>query len=185
MEHDCITYHIDQNDHIIYISDEWQPFADRNKAEELTKGCVLNRSIYDFISDKESRHIYELTFSRCRKNNSHIHLPFRCDAPHTRRFMRMDISALEDNAIRITSCIEREEARDPVALLDKEQDRSSEFVTICSWCKKVRLEEQHWVEVEEAVTQMKLFEAISLPQLSHGMCESCHHDQMQALKRDM
>jgi hypothetical protein len=30
-----------------------------------------------------------------------------------------------------------------------------------------------WCEVEEAVTRLKLFEAASIPSISHGVCPPC------------
>jgi hypothetical protein len=73
------------------------------------------------------------------------------------------------------------DSREPVRLLDADCDRNDEFVTICGWCKKVRLEDLSWVEVEEAVQQLRIFDALSLPRLSHGMCEPCHDEQIRAL----
>ena len=178
----CITYHIDNDNRIIHISDEWQPFADSNRAKQLTRDKVIGQSIYTFISDRESRHIYEMLFARCREKNNTLHFPFRCDAPDTRRFMQMTISPLADDTIAITSCILREEKRESVALLDIDCDRSDEFVTICGWCKKVRMENDQWVEVEQAIQHLKLFDTLVLPRLSHGMCQPCHEAQMALLR---
>lgn len=182
MAQHCITYHLDRHDRIVYIGDGWQAFADENKAGELTRERVVGRSMYDFISNKESRHLYELIVQRCREQRLTMNIPFRCDAPDKRRFLNLEISPLADGGLAFVSCIKREEPRSPVALLDREADRSDELIVICSWCKQVRLDENRWVPVEEAVAQLGLFNARLLPRLSHGMCETCHQQQMRELR---
>lgn len=184
MKNDCITYHVNKDDQIIFISDEWQTFADENKAHDLTNSHVGNHSIYDFICNGETRHIYESVFSRCRVAKKTILIHFRCDAPDTRRFMEMTLSPLPDGGISIESCILREEKRATVNLLDRDTVRTNEILTLCSWCKKVRLEDQTWVEVEEAVENLKLFDKTELPRLSHGACDICFKEQLELLRKD-
>ena len=53
---------------------------------------------------------------------------------------------------------------------------SDEILVICSFCKRIRVEEAQWVEVEEAVRLLELNEAWPLPQLSHSVCEACFAD---------
>lgn len=88
--------------------------------------------------------------------------------------MLMEIIPLEDESTGFKSCVVREEARDPVKLLDIDIDRSDEFLTICSWCKRIRVDKKNWVEVEQAIEQLGLFGASLLPQLSHEMCPRCY-----------
>jgi hypothetical protein len=50
--------------------------------------------------------------------------------------------------------------------------RAQELLTLCSWCKKVRLPEGNWVEVETAALRLEFFLG-DAPQLSHGICPPC------------
>ncbi len=54
--------------------------------------------------------------------------------------------------------------------LDVGIDRNDEFLTKCSWYKNVRVAKRNWVEIDEAIEQMKLFSAKGLTQLSHDVC---------------
>jgi hypothetical protein len=44
---------------------------------------------------------------------------------------------------------------------------------MCSWCRRVRLDAARWVEVEDAVAELRLFEDVRPPQISHGVCPIC------------
>ena len=85
----------------------------------------------------------------------------------------MEIVPDEKAGIRFRNWLVHEELRESVRLLEIETARSQEFLIICSWCKRVKLDEDVWVEVEEAVQKLGLFETAVLPQLSHGMCPDC------------
>ena len=176
MDSNCITYHIDKHNRIVHLSDEWDLFAITNKANHLTRNIVLNRNLNDFITDAKCQHLYEMLIDRSRKNNEIIKFPFRCDSPKYRRFMSMDIIPLEDESISFKSCIESEEPREAVLLLDPDTVRSNEFIIICSWCKKIKLYEDCWVEVEEAINKLDLFGEHLLPGLSHGICPNCYEN---------
>ena len=68
----------------------------------------------------------------------------------------------------------RIEGRDPVRLLDKDIPRSSDIIRICSMCKKISTALNKWVEIEEGLAQLRLFEASEVPRLTHGLCPNCY-----------
>jgi hypothetical protein len=117
-----------------------------------------------------------MLLNRVRTSHYTLSFPFRCDAPHLRRFMHLDISPLPRSGIAFLSCVTREERREPVALLDANAPRNDTFVKICCFCKKVKLENQNWVEVETAIQELGLFNDKALPNLTHGICPTCHAD---------
>ena len=44
---------------------------------------------------------------------------------------------------------------------------------MCGWCKRVAVPPDRWLEVEEAVAALALFDEPRPPQLTHGVCEEC------------
>ena len=60
-----------------------------------------------------------------------------------------------------------------VQLLDPAAPRSTELLMVCSWCKQVKLSEDRWVEVEEAMHELQLLQRAEMPALSHGLCRNC------------
>jgi len=183
MSTNCITYHIDSSDRIIYLSESWQEFAVDNMAGILTSEYVLNRSIFDFFADEKVKHLYKMLIDRSRTEQVKLRLPFRCDAPDRRRYMAMEVYPLNSDVLVLRSCILREENRESIALLDESIDRSDEFLTICSWCKRVKLSDDDWREVEEAIESLRLFDDSVLPRLSHGMCSECFENARKELEQ--
>ena len=102
-----------------------------------------------------------------------IEFPFRCDSPEKRRFMRMEMIPQDKEKVEFKSFLEREEVRVSLALLDISTERTKEIITICSWCKRIKRDELHWLSTEDAVEHMGLFGKKALPMLSHGICPSC------------
>ena len=50
-------------------------------------------------------------------------------------------------------------------------------------CKKVKIKDTNWQEVEEAVNYLKLFEKNKLPMLTHGICPNCKELYQEELKK--
>jgi hypothetical protein len=166
-------YRIDHKRRIDYVNDAWLDFATENGVSELRREDVIQKSIWSFIADRETEHIFQVILDKIRKDREPVQLPFRCDSPMRRRFMCMEISALTDSRIQFRSWILREEFRPPVSLLDPSIPRSEEVLAMCSWCKKVRVSGTDWQEVEEAVETLGLFDTAHLPKFTHTICQPC------------
>ena len=173
MDSNCVTYHIDNNNIIVYLSDNWDQFAKKNKGDKLVGGVLLNKSLYDSIADWRCQHLYKLLINRALLLHQTVKFPYRCDSPEFRRFMTMEITQLENSITEFRSCVVREEAREPQLLLDPYIPRSSEFLLICSWCNKVNISKGSWLEIEDAVKKAGLFDTELLPNLTHGVCPAC------------
>lgn len=167
------TYSIDSQDRLITANSEWDAFALENYAPELTFERIKYASLWDFIYDTETRHIYRLILEKVRNFTVSVRLPFRCDSPDRRRFMEMEILPLEAKSVVFNTSIIREEKREPVRLLGAFVERSEQFIRMCSWCKCVILDDGSCMEVEEAVRRWELFNEPKLPKISHGVCASC------------
>jgi hypothetical protein len=85
----------------------------------------------------------------------------------------MEITLIENKFISFKSWIIKEEPREFIDLLNAQRESSQEFLKICSWCKLVEVTTDEWVDVEEAIKILGLFEQLPLPQLTHGMCLMC------------
>lgn len=175
MTQNTIIYIIDSNNRIIQVDDNWDRFALANDSPHLVRDRVVNQPLFDLISDPLSRHLYQLLIERVKHTGKPISFKFRCDSPDKRRFMHMDMSYQDTcDGIGFKSTTEREEPRDPVALLSPQASRSGDLVILCSWCKRIKISDAKWVEVEQGVQKLGLFNAGELPQLSHGMCPDCN-----------
>jgi hypothetical protein len=164
---------IDETDKIVHVNDDWLAFARENTAPQLIASVVLNQHIWRFIQGQETSYLYQQIFSQVRAGKSPVKFPFRCDSPDCRRFMEMQLSLLPGGAIEFIAHLLREEWRDPVDIMDNSQDRSGEFLKVCSWCKKIHMPGQGWGEIEAAIVALDLFGHRPMPRMTHTICDSC------------
>jgi hypothetical protein len=167
-----IAYRLDGDDRIADVSAEWGAFARENGAPELAGRTVLGRPIWDFVAGVEARLLWSRLFARCRATRESRRLPYRCDGPDVRRYLVMALEAPGGSDILCVSHVMREEPRASVPLLDPAVPRTDEALLACSWCRKVYVGGR-WVEVEQAVERLRLFERAELPSLTHGVCPAC------------
>ena len=82
----------------------------------------------------------------------------------------MRVEPKAEGHLRVCSRALQVELRDSICLPSGRPETTDSYTTICSWCKKVRVEDQ-WCEVEEAVIRLQLLSEI--PELTHGICPAC------------
>ena len=171
-EDDSFVYRIDAENRLSFVASAWLDFARENEAAHLSPEAVKGESLFSFIADPETQHLYKAIIDKVRTTQVSVIVPFRCDSPGLRRFMVLHISPLARGAIQFEGKLMREEPREHVPLLDPVRARSEEMIVACSWCKRIEVDEA-WLEIEEAVRRLALFDQPSLPQITHGICGDC------------
>jgi len=175
-------YQIDSDDRIVDVNDDWLSFGAEN-VYNLSQDLVVNKLLWNFIAGNETRYLYKVMLDKVRTNRVKFKVPFRCDSPDCRRFMELEVFSPNEKLIEFRCRVVKLEFRPAISLLDINTDRSNEFVTMCGWCKKIYVSAQ-WLEIEDAITELDLFEAAKLPQLTHGICLSCKETVIQLLNTD-
>jgi hypothetical protein len=176
------VYHIDREDRVIFCDTAWHRFACENNAPELDTPEIIGRPLLDFVATQETRVLYTLLMAKARTEQRTVVVTFRCDGPLCRRMMRLEIAPLEGDALRFTSVLVEEEPRPYMALLDPDAPRSDRFIAMCGWCKQVKVDETHWLEVEAASEALHLLIQPRLPQITHSICQSCYARAVAALE---
>ena len=185
MEERCalsITRHrIDSEDRFTCVDEDWVLFARENWIDGFAESDILDRSLWDYISGEGTRYLWKIILERVRSGDFSVNLPYRCDSPGCRRYMNMEVVPVSGRAVEMLNRILRVEPREPVPLLDVCASRSERLLSVCSWCKKVRVEGAgetenvvRWLEVEDAVSVLGIFDPEFLPELSHEVCEECY-----------
>lgn len=178
----CI-YRIDENDNIVFVSENWSKFAiDNDATETCIPPLILNKPIWKFIGDIETIYLYQLVINRIRIDKKTVEIPINCDSPSLRRFMKITIKPFVENQIEFTSKILNLEKREYLSVLSKNAPRTDKFLKICSYCKKIAVSEIEWVDTERAIESLKLFQKDKLPQLTHGVCPACYESVMAELR---
>ncbi len=167
VESDSFAYRLDARDCVASVESEWLDF--NGKPSERRPPV----SFWDYISGYEVRHLFKMMFDTARDQHREISVPFRCDTPTSRRFMELKIEPLDEGALSITGELIHKEIRASVDLLDDVDRDPERFLEICSWCKRVDLGGDNWVEVEDAVRKLDLLSEPLMPTLTHGICFDC------------
>ena len=176
-----IQYRINAQDIILEVNEAWMEFTATNGVSTLHPPQVLGKSLLDFISGSAMGALYTVILNRVRQTQTPLVLPFRCDAPAVRRFMELTIHPLPTHEVVFITHLLKRESRAPIALLAAARACNRAFLTICSWCNRIRLTEQEWVEVEDAIMRLALFQVDVLPQITHGICQECYAVVLQTM----
>lgn len=176
-----VEYCIDDADRLVSVNDVWDSFAQANSGTQLLSPAILHQSLWAYIGDDTTRHLYAQIFRQVREQQRIISFPLRCDSPDRRRWLRFSIIPWQEEHLLLRSRLIRSVARPPIPLLDPHVPRSDELLTMCSWCAKIETGRERWVDIEAFVTQLRVFYQSVLPRLTHTICSVCLHHMEQLL----
>lgn len=167
------AYSIDREDRLAAVSEPWLDFARENRAPDLIRERVVGRSLWGFIAGLETRMLYEGLFRRVRSTRETVELPFRCDSPDRFRFMRLRLAPGPEDGILCEGVLVREQERPYYSILDRVFPRTRELLTMCSLCKRIHAFGLRWLELEDAIEQLDLFDSAALPEIAYAVCDEC------------
>ena len=173
MDDRSFDYAIDRDDRIASVSDPWLEFARENRAFDLTRECVVGQSLWRFVAGEETRRLYEGLFHKVRSRAESISLPFRCDSPDRFRFMRLRLESGPRGSIDCRGVLLREQERPVFSILDRAFPRTEAHLPMCSLCKRVLAYGTRWIELEDAIRELHLFDATEVPEVDYSVCDDC------------
>lgn len=168
-----VEYDIDANDRFARVNTGWSVEARTSCDERLSDDRVLGQSLWDLVQDRTSREIYERLLQRVRENRVKVDFAFRCDTAVERRLLRMRIEGGEQRSVHFQVRLLQQQLREPLELLRIGRPTSNRSIPVCSWCKRSPIPAGYWVEVEEALQTLGLFDSDPLPSLDHVICPEC------------
>jgi hypothetical protein len=179
-----IRYAIDAADKICFVDDAWGLFADANDGADLSRSAMVGRSLWDCITDHATRTLYQQVVARVRQGQL-AEFTLRCDGPSCRRLLQMTIRSAANGVVEFETRTVQVIPRTPQSLLDRGTPRSTALVRSCAWCNRINVgtTASEWVEVEDAVERLRLFERELAPQLTHGICETCLEGMMGVIRK--
>jgi hypothetical protein len=166
------VHRVDLHGRLCSVNRAWLDFAAEN-GWPITSADIVGRPLMDYIADTHTRYLYGMMLTRLRHGHGPISFEYRCDAPDCRRHMQMRIIA--DHAAReieFQNRILHIERRSAQPLWQPQRPRTAHPVDVCSFCKRVDTG-QAWVEVEDAVMHLRLFDCDRLPQVRQRVCSDC------------
>lgn len=176
-------YCIDHADRLIVEDDAWDRFALENDAAHLISSVVNGKSIWKFITGSETRHLYDLVLQKIRATNQSITIPFRCDSCALLRYMNLTLKPLEGGGIAFCTTITNLKHRENQMMFEASSGKSSMLIKMCSMCKKIKIADDNWLELEEAMQTQGYMEVKTPPQISHGLCPICYKITLETINQ--
>lgn len=160
-------------DALLFASDEWRECARAHAGVEE----VVGRPFSEFVADPDTVPLYDLVFRRVRASGQPMNVPFRCETPEERRHMEMEVRSLGDGVLE---CHTRTVLVERPAASASSRAPAAHFLTLCGWCRRVRLPEGTWADLETAAQRLSLFLG-EVPKVTHGICPHCRESRFPAL----
>ena len=162
---------IDAEGKIVIVNNHWLAFAAENGAS-ITRDNVIGRDIWSSMDNPVVVNVYRHAVQRVISDHKKYQIPYRCDSPNEARWFLLDMRRVDDSKVEFRNRMIRAEPRQSIRLLESGVPRSGSLIVMCSWCKKIR-QDGRWLELDQAITVLRLFETRLLPAISHGACEEC------------
>jgi hypothetical protein len=166
---------IDKKDWILHVNEGYKQFALDNGAPDLAENSV-GRCLWDFVTGPELRELYEGLLRRIRQGLGPFEMPYRCDGPTQRRRLLLRVERVDQtDDVLFQSRALQIESRPAVRILDPSSrtGSSAEPLRFCSWTNRLHTP-KGWLEVEEAIAELGLFETTELPPFTHTISESAY-----------
>ncbi len=173
-----VEYELDADDRLVWVSPSWDEFAVDNDAPELAGGACLGRRLLDFVTGAEMQLLWRELLGRCRSSAGPVTVGLRCDSPRVRREMEATLLRGDRGGVRVRVATLSVKPRAVQPLLDRNVERSPALLSMCSWCKAVRVGDE-WAPLEEATERLGLLREERVPRVSHGICPACHSEWME------
>lgn len=132
------TYVVDAEDRIRSVDENWRRFAIENGAPDLPDRAI-GESLYRFFADASVVELYRTLAEGVRKNGRRLIVPFRCDSEERIRIMELEMTLVDDGAIRYSGVLLEEFQRPKIPAR-----ATSGRLPRCSVCLFVQVEEE-WV----------------------------------------
>jgi hypothetical protein len=193
-----VAYTIDDEDRIVEVNSGWAEFAADNDAPELVEP-TSSQTLWQAIADAGTRSMWHSVVTVVRATQRPVTIPYRCDAPHIRRWFEMQVQPMTDQHVQFRSALVAVEPR-PAPIDRIEIERDTADVTVvddgvddgvddsvddsvddgvdlprilgCSWCARYQADD-HWVELEQAVRHHRWLELHHPPRVKAGICPDC------------
>jgi len=178
---DVCAYRIDDQDQIQYVNNSWSSFAEQNNGVPSCSFEELKEtSIWDQISDAESRMIYKKIFAKARSSKHTIQFTLHCDSIDTVRTLKAYVHPMAHNWLEVRFVLLDESRRDPDAFTDFSSGTDG-IIHMCSYCGDLKDPNGKWNSIEREITDRDIFKYQKLPMISHGICQSCRENFLNSL----
>ncbi|MDX2185580.1 MAG: hypothetical protein SFV32_01505 [Opitutaceae bacterium] len=138
---------------------------------------LLGKPVLSVVKNVTLHTLLEVLFQKVVRTGRKVEASYRCDTPTMKRYCTMVVHRVgsgSDRGVQVNNYMDQIENRPYQPLLDWKLPAGDRFVSLCSWCKRMRDSSGAWVEIDDAVRDLRLMQEGPIPQITHGMCERCY-----------
>lgn len=162
-----------------YFNDRWLAFRGRTMEQEYGNGWAegvhpddFDRCLKIYLDNFKVRKTFEMEYRLMRHDGVYRWIFDRGVPFHSEHG---DFSGFIGSCIDITDRVEAQEA---LRLnLENQIKQLKGIIPICSYCKKIRTDEESWQQLETYIS------AHSDALFSHGVCPACLEEQMELIEK--
>jgi hypothetical protein len=166
-----LWYVIDADDRLVKVSEGYFDFAVENRLPHA--GGAVGEPLWGFVSGSGVREVQRTLIRRIRRTGGTVVLPFRCDGPSVQRELMLTVGpGGGEGWIVFSTRSAAEQHRERQPFLDRTVPRKPRLIPRCSWCGRIG-DAGTWVELEEASSDLHLFDVDSMPGIDHDLCNRC------------
>lgn len=170
---ESVSAWFDAHDHIVQVSDMWDPFVDRAAMGNLKRRTVIGQPVGHFLADPTVRSTFRALFHNIRQSGQAAYIRARCDAPAgPARAMQLDFVAYPDGAIRAAWRFVHGGAAHLIPARRRVRFVPHELIRACGWCWRIHLG-AGWHRIEQVAVDIGLLDRTPLPLMTHGICPRC------------
>lgn len=149
----------------IYILDKYNNIIEA----ENTEANIIGSNYFDFSYDEILINILKDIFEKVRTKQKIFSTSYRCDNDNYVRYFDLNIIPLKGNQIKLEHILTKQIKRKTNL---KNFKQSSKTYKMCAWCNKI-LYKNNYIEMEDAINEIKIFNDEGIPNFTHGICDSC------------
>ncbi|MCX8085177.1 MAG: hypothetical protein N3C60_09680 [Calditerrivibrio sp.] len=147
-------------------------------AKNVDLSNIKGKGYFEFSNDEMLKKLLSKIFQIVRTKKITFTTTYRCDDDKYNRIFKLEIEPLIDGMLRLRHVLVSKTPRP--TLLDFSR-RSDLVYRMCAWCDKIFYVDRY-IELDEAVNNLKLFEHNYLPMFTHGICSDCHKKLMDEIE---
>jgi hypothetical protein len=166
-----VVFWLDRERRITEVNDAWEAFASSNGAPDLLRHRVLGAQVRSYVSGDLTRRYIDSLVDATLERVGRVDLPYRCDSPGERRYMRMEVAHEGGGVVRVSHHLLRSEPRHRPVLFVRDLKRSGQSRLRCSMCNLVACGEQ-WREAEFAGFPLHDGHLV-VARVLYGICPRC------------
>lgn len=144
----AMFYELDEADCIKSAGGGWDRFAAQNGAEDLTAKRVIGTSLWEHISDGDTKLTLQAAFKMVRAEGTPYQMWYRCDAPGRARLLMMEVtrSQAAGNAGLMVRHEERASVQNQLYCEDEDAAIDLDEAVRCSFCCRYQVGDA-WVSL--------------------------------------